>query len=501
MAEAPIRVLLLEDDPDDAFLLRESLEDAAPGQFALEHVRRAADAVARLGEDRPDVVLSDLGVPDSQGLDTFRLLRNAAPNTAVVVLTGLDDEGLAVRAVQEGAQDYLTKGRLDGPVLVRSLRYAIERQRVSHYRAVLLERERFDSAISHMTDGIVVTDGSWHITTANRAACLLLHVPPGEAEGRGLGEVLAPFTLSIPWERLAASRAHTEAFSVERADTHPPLYLSARLTRLMDEDRLAGTVLALRDVTEERRQQELQASFFMMVSHKLRTPLTVLMACLDLCRRVPAEEGAGHLADVLGVCDLEVHRLGEIVHKLLEFKAVSAQDVSAGGETTVVAAALTEAVEAVQRRHSGRHIALTCAVSPALGALACGPEHLELVLDKLLDNAVKFTTADPVEVTVTAEPEGSGWVRLSVTDNGVGIPHEYFDRIFEPFVQVEDLPTGQVPGVGVGLSIARQVVEALGGSIAVASRLGEGSTFTFTIPTNGEDQGQAPSTAACPGPG
>ncbi|MBM3498481.1 MAG: response regulator [Armatimonadetes bacterium] len=491
MAEAPIRVLLLEDDLDDAFLLRVNLDEAAPGQFALEHVTRVSEALQRLAVDRPDVVLSDLGVPDSQGLDTFRSLRNAAPSTAIVVLTGLDDRAVAVRAVQEGAQDYLSKGRLDGPVLVRSLQYAIERQRVSHYRAVLLERERFDSAISHMSDGIVVTDGEGRITTANRAACLLLHVPPGEAQGRALAEVLAPFTLSTPWAELAVAKEHADGFEIERSDTLPPLYLSARLTRLFDGDRLESTVLALRDVTEERRQQELQASFFMMVSHKLRTPLTVLMACLDLCRRAPAQEAAGQLAEVLGVCDLEVQRLGEIVQKLLEFKAVSAQDVSAGGETTDVAAVVAATAEAVERRHGGREVSFRFDLSPSLRPVACGAEHLGLVLDKLLDNAVKFAIREPVEVTVAAAPGAEGWVCISVTDNGPGIPHEYFDRIFQPFVQVEDLPTGQVPGVGVGLSICRQVVEALGGSISVASQLGEGSTFTFTIPVEGEPQRDA----------
>ena len=484
MANGSIRVLLLEDDPDDAFLLRESLDEAAPGQFTLEHVTRVADAVSRVVADRPDVVLSDLGLPDSQGLDTFRRLRNAAPSTAIVVLTALDDQSVAVRAVQEGAQDYLTKGRLDGPVLVRSLRYAIERQKVSHYRAVLLERERFDSAISHMSDGIVVTDGEWRVTTANRAACLLLNVPPGDAQGRALPEVLAPFELSVPWADLTSSTEHAEAFDIERADTQPPLFLSARLTRLLDGGRLASTVLALRDVTEERRQQALQASFFMMVSHKLRTPLTVLMACLDLCRRAPTGEGAGHLAEVLGVCDLEVQRLGEIVQKLLEFKALRAPDPRAGGETTGVEAVVDATAEAVRRRYPGRRVSISAAVTPSLAPVACGQEHLGLVLDKLLDNAVKFTAGEPVVVSVLAEPGEEGRVRIAVTDHGPGIPHEYFDRIFQPFVQVEDLPTGQVPGVGVGLAIARQVVEALGGAISVTSQLGEGSTFTFTIPAD-----------------
>jgi signal transduction histidine kinase len=248
---------------------------------------------------------------------------------------------------------------------------------------------------------------------------------------------------------------------------------------------MESCVLALRDVTEERRQQELRMGFLMMVSHKLRTPLTVLIACLDLCRRLPAGRGATQLAEVLQVCDVEVQKLGETVAKLLDFKAASQRDVDGEVETAEVGPVLAGACEAVSRHHPERQVRLEVRVAPSVQQVACGPEHLSLVLEKLLDNAVKFGDKDPARVAVVAEPGEPGWVRVSVTDNGPGIPHEYFDRIFEPFVQIEDLPTGQVPGLGVGLAMARQVVSAFGGTVSVQSRLGEGSTFTFTLPSAG----------------
>jgi len=482
MSPEPIRVLLLEDDPDDAFLLRDVLEGTAPGQFAIEHVTRLAEAIERLSPSPPDAVLSDLNVLDSQGLDTLLGIRSARSDVPIVVLTGVDDEAVAVRAVQEGAQDYLTKAHLDGPVLVRSLRYAIERQKVSHYRAVLLERERFDTAIAHMSDGIVVTDGDWRITTANRAACLLLNLLPDQCTGRPLDEVLSGFQLSTPLTDLRSSSDRAQAFDIARPDTEPPLFLDARLTRLFDGDRPLSLVLALRDVTEERREQELRATFFMMVSHKLRTPLTVLIACLDLCKRLPPDKAAGQLAEVLGVCDLEVQRLGHIVQQLLEFKALGTRELQPGSETADIAAVLWASSQAVRLRHRDRDVSVTTTIAPSASHAACGPEHLSLVLDKLLDNAVKFCDKEAVEVAVRVEPAESGRLRFTVRDNGSGIPHEYFDRIFEPFVQVEDLPTGQVSGIGVGLSMARQVVGAFGGTISVQSRLGEGSEFTFTMP-------------------
>lgn len=125
----PIRILLVEDEEDDAFLLQRALAKTAPGQFEMTNVATLEEALRALATSRFHVVLSDLSLPDSRGLETFERIHEADPGVAVVVLTGNDDERLAVRALNEGAQDYLVKGRVDGHSLVRSMRYAIERNR------------------------------------------------------------------------------------------------------------------------------------------------------------------------------------------------------------------------------------------------------------------------------------------------------------------------------------------------------------------------------------
>lgn len=127
MNDQRIRVLLIEDNPGDVALLRESLGGNGV-QFDLLHADRLLSALPRL--PLVDVALLDLSLPDSQGIETFHRLHDYAPDLPVVVLTGLDDEGLAVSAMQSGAQDYVVKARMDGGMLSRTIRYAIERQRV-----------------------------------------------------------------------------------------------------------------------------------------------------------------------------------------------------------------------------------------------------------------------------------------------------------------------------------------------------------------------------------
>ena len=129
MNEFRIRVLLIEDDEEDVLLTRELLDEAPGLSFETTRVGCLEDGLESLRENRTDIVLLDLQLPDSQGLETFVRLRTRYPNVPVVLLTGASDEELSMLAIQEGAQDYLAKGHLDRDRMVRAIRYAIERNR------------------------------------------------------------------------------------------------------------------------------------------------------------------------------------------------------------------------------------------------------------------------------------------------------------------------------------------------------------------------------------
>ncbi|MBF0166516.1 MAG: diguanylate cyclase [Alphaproteobacteria bacterium] len=159
-----IRVLVVEDNPGDAALIRYSLAEPGQGRFTIAHASSLKEAVQHLAAQHFDVILLDLSLPDSFGLETVKkILESAPPKAAVVVLSGLDDEELALEAVKQGAQDYLVKGRSDGDVLRRAIRYAIERQRIE-------EAMRLAEAVFKNVDtGIFVTDAEGAIVRTNPA--------------------------------------------------------------------------------------------------------------------------------------------------------------------------------------------------------------------------------------------------------------------------------------------------------------------------------------------
>jgi len=169
------KILLIEDSPDDTLLVREALGSANGGSFVLECVDRLLTGLGRLAEGGIDLILLDLSLPDSQGLDTFLQVQEKVPSVPIVVLTGLDDKTLAGGAVKAGAQDYLVKGQINSNLLERSIRYAIERQGMlndlqKYTQKLQFSEQRFRKLIEQNADCIIIVDGQGIVRFANKAA-------------------------------------------------------------------------------------------------------------------------------------------------------------------------------------------------------------------------------------------------------------------------------------------------------------------------------------------
>lgn len=141
MEKQIFKVLLIEDDPDDIFLLQGMIEEAEEEMqtFKIETADRLSTGLARLAQGGIDMLLLDLGLPDSMGIDTLQAARAAAPDITIVVLTGHVDSYLGLEALQEGAQDYQVKGLVNGSLLVRSMRYSMERKRLEREKENLID--------------------------------------------------------------------------------------------------------------------------------------------------------------------------------------------------------------------------------------------------------------------------------------------------------------------------------------------------------------------------
>jgi diguanylate cyclase (GGDEF)-like protein/PAS domain S-box-containing protein len=195
-------LLLIEDNPGDARLLREMFADSASNDIVMTQVGCMREAEALLAQRRVDVILLDLGLPDTEGLRAVQRAHAAAPRVPLVVLTGLDDESMAVQALQEGAQDYLVKGQIETRGLLRSLRYAIERKTMEE--ALFVEKERAQVTLNSIGDAVICTDFWGNVTFLNAVAEHMTGWSGHEAQGRPLSDVFQMLdlagreTISIP---------------------------------------------------------------------------------------------------------------------------------------------------------------------------------------------------------------------------------------------------------------------------------------------------------------
>jgi PAS domain S-box-containing protein len=213
---AAIRVLLVEDNPTDALLVRDELDHVAGETFSVHHVDHLKQALESVGLLAFDVVLLDLSLPDSHGFETFVRLRDAAVGVPIVVLSGHADGKIALQAVQAGAQDYLVKGRLGENALPRAIRYAIERQRAE--RTLAESEERYRWLIERSPDAYLVLCEE-QIVFANASSLRLFGADSlAHLQGRAFGELIAPEFQAAMGQRSLRGEGRPVEFEGRRMD-------------------------------------------------------------------------------------------------------------------------------------------------------------------------------------------------------------------------------------------------------------------------------------------
>ena len=214
-AEEQIRLLLVEDNPTDVALLRDALNENRLVKFELVHESRVAEACKRLRSEAFDLIMTDLALPDSTGLDTYRTIRGAAGGVPVIVLTGLDDEETGITALRDGAQDYLVKGQLTSRAIARAARYAIDKK---HHQEELRQSQRLE-AVGRLTAGVAHDFNN--ILTIIRCNAELLTLGLGHEDGED-----APAEILQATDRATALARQLLTFSRQQTMLAKPLDLN-----------------------------------------------------------------------------------------------------------------------------------------------------------------------------------------------------------------------------------------------------------------------------------
>jgi two-component system phosphate regulon sensor histidine kinase PhoR len=334
--------------------------------------------------------------------------------------------------------------------------------------------QQLEAVMGEMIEGVLVLDSSDRIVLVNNAFRELFSVW-GEVQGRPVVELIR-----LPAVDELLSRARDSAMPVfEDVDVrgHVSRTVWGRAARFPSAGPRAGTLAVFHDVTEIRRVDRVRRDFIANASHELRTPLTSIQGYVESLASgpmTPAEVSA-HLA----VIQRNAHRMRDLIDDLMDLSRIE----SGGGapdpsRVDVVKLAQTLVADAGPRlAHAKLEARVRSTAAPTAWA---DRKALEQVLENLLTNAIRYSD-EGGSISIDVEPRGE-MIEVAVEDTGIGIPEEALDRIFERFYRVDASRSRAIGSTGLGLSIVRHLVQALGGTIRVESQLGEGSRFTFTLP-------------------
>jgi signal transduction histidine kinase len=512
-------VLLIEDGDDEAEVLSEAL--GYEHGLRVLRVSRLADGLERVVAGNIDAVVLDLSLPDASGLSGLRRIRAATPWIPVLVLTGARDEELATQALHHGAQDFLVKGDLDGSQIARRIRDAFERQ---HYmmRASVLADEQTRRAVaeerrnSWLSEAGQILSSSLDyeatLTNIQRASigsfadtCIVeLAVPRQSAELR------EPMTARLAAHVAEVMRTGQVWFDEDAADALVvpmsitgrrigviAMTFSASRGRLSAPHRLIGeefghrAALALENASlyqQARAAIALREEFLSIASHELRTPLSTLQLQLQVLQFKFASTAPPTGAEVnerLNKCLGQTTRVTRLVNTLLDVSLIASGQIFLKLEELELSGVVRETFDRFLSESSGKATALVFKNGEKIVG-KWDRMRLEQVVTNLIANGVKYGEGAPVEVTLANE--GVHAV-LSVRDRGIGIAPQDLGRIFGRFERAASV--SHYGGLGLGLYVTRQIVEAHGGTIAVESELGKGSLFTVKLPLQGRQAGVA----------
>jgi two-component system phosphate regulon sensor histidine kinase PhoR len=338
------------------------------------------------------------------------------------------------------------------------------------------ERDRLAAVLDQMADGVLIADANGQVQFSNPAARRIFDMP--DPLGRTVTQVLRDHQLVEAWNR-SRQTSELQSESVEVSTRRQFLQLI-----VMPDKHSSGSLILVQDLTRVRRLETVRRDFVSNISHELRTPLASLRALTETLQGgaiTDPQAGPRFLERMF----TEVDALTQMSQELLDLSRIESGQVPLAPQTISPRELLQSAADRMkmQAERAGLEVHLEC--PDDLPGVRADPSRLEQVLVNLIHNAVKFTKPGGeivLSADVAAEGEAAGHeVRFAVRDTGMGIPADDVPRIFERFYRVDKSRAGG--GTGLGLSIARHIVEAHGGRIWVESIEGQGSTFSFSIPT------------------
>lgn len=469
-------ILIVDDEEIGRLMLRRLLESEG------YHVECAENGSAGIEKARtlvPDLILLDVVMPVIDGYEVCEILRRD-PDLAevpVIMLTSLDDADSRLRGLEAGADDFLSK-----PVIPEELRARARTvTRLNRYRRLRTERARFGWVVENADEGYLLVDQQGTVLYANGKAKKFLGLAQGENGRDALDLLKRRYKLRPPerWSNWPALPTDETLHLLRPESARAPAVWLAVRTQAHDMGTQKEFLLQLRDVTQERATQRCVWTFESLVSHKLRTPLTKISLGLSVIEKKSAKLSREKIQEFAGLANEGVADLKRQLEGVLGY--INAPTAIPEGDGFPLAELGRLMGEVMTQLELVPVVPLMADKLPSNVYLS--HQAVELILLELCQNSKKFHPENSPRLEVRVRPSGDRVV-LEVEDDGVSLTPEQLQRALQPYYQGERSFTGQVHGMGLGLSLVCSMIWEVGGECSLRNREdGDGVVVELRIPT------------------
>jgi two-component system phosphate regulon sensor histidine kinase PhoR len=345
--------------------------------------------------------------------------------------------------------------------------------------AIIEDKNKMEAILSGMREGVIVIDKNENIVIFNSALAAMLELRSDKYIGKPFWEIISNNQVNSILEKAVKNKesssiqvsvlqfSETRNFQIQTAPISDP------------KGRLLGIVGVFHDVTELKKFEKTRSEFIANVSHELKTPITSIIGFVETLRD-GAINDLKKRDEFLNIIHSHSQRLDNLVNDILSLSRIEFREIEMNPEPISIKEILESVESLFKDKIRSKEQSLRMQIPSGLPAVFSDPEMIIQVFSNLIDNAIKFTP-DRGKITVEAGEE-ENFIRIDVSDTGIGIAEEHLPRIFERFYRVDKARSREMGGTGLGLAIVKHIVHANRGKVAVRSEPGKGSTFSVFLP-------------------
>ena len=355
----------------------------------------------------------------------------------------------------------------------------------SNLADIIGEKEKADSILRCMIEGVLVLDPRGNVLVINDQAKAMFHVPAErEVHGASVLEISRHPNIRLILDEVLKFDFTSQTFSKE-VELEDGNWFSVNAVPLRNAQHMTlGSILVFHDVAEIKRLETIRSDFVANVSHELRTPLTAIQGYVETLIHSPPADSRER-QQFLEIIERHTERLGRLTEDLLTLADLESGKIQIAPRPVDTANLVQQTLEVFWDRAAKKNIKLNHKIAKPCGTISGDPDRLQQLFINLVDNAIKYTPSGGTVTLSAAEcqaEDGARQIEISVADSGVGIPEKDLPRLTERFYRVDKTRSRDLGGTGLGLAIVKHIVQAHRGELRIASELNKGTTFSVRLP-------------------